>query len=218
MDTLHLITVRETASADINASGAKLAVRIAGQSFFTGNEAFKKAAEVANLVSALKELGLSEDDIHLLNVSTEVESGILTKTSSATYHLLVNCQSIDLLGRVLAAISSQKNSKLAAISWQYPDIEKTKRDLIQDAVRAAKDAARAVADSLAVPLLGVHKLSYDISGLDTELRVPEVSGYAMRTRKAKTSALDSLDLSHTTIVSVTVTAEFMVDTFAQNGT
>jgi len=182
MDTLHLITVIETSASDVSASGAKLAVRIAGQSFFTGNEAFQKAAEVVNLVSALKELSLSEGDIQLLNVSTEVESGILTKTSSATYHLLVNCQSIELLGRVLAVIASQKNSKLAAISWQYPDIEKTKRNLIQTAVRAAKDAARAVADSLSVPLLGVHKLSYDISGLDTELRIPEVSGYAMRQR------------------------------------
>ncbi len=218
MDTLHLIAVRETASSDVNASGATLAVRIAGQSFFTGNEAFKKAAEVANLVSALKELGLSEDDVHLLNVSTEVESGILTKTSSATYHLRVNCQSIELLGRVLAAISSQKNSRLAAISWQYPDLARTTRDLIQTAVHAAKDAARAVADSLAVPLLGVHKLSYDISGLDTELRVPEVSGYAMRRSKARTTALDSLDLAHATTIAVTVTAEFMVDTFTQNGT
>lgn len=218
MDTLHLITVRETSTSEVNASSANLAVRITGRSFFTGAEAFKKAAEVAILVSALKELGLSEDDIHLLNVSTEVESGILTKMSSATYHLRVNCQSIELLGRVLAAISSQKNSKIAAISWQYPDLEKTKRDLIQTAVRTAKDSARAVADSLSIPLLGVHKLSYVISGLDTELRVPEMSGFAMHRGKAKTTPMDSLDLSHTTTIAVTVTAEFMVDTFTQNGT
>lgn len=218
MDTLHLITIREMATADIHASGAKLAVRIAGQSFFTGTEAFKKAAEVANCVSSLKECGISEDGIRLLSVSAEVASGILIKSSAATYHLLVECRSLDLLGRVLAAVSSQKNSKIAAISWHYPDIEKTKRDLIQRAVRGAKDAARAVADSLAVPLVGVHKLSYDISGLDTELRVPEISGYAMRARKAKGTALESLDLSHTNTIAATVTAEFIVNTFTQGGT
>ncbi len=219
MDTLHLVTVREMATADIQASGAKLAVRIAGQSFFTGSEAFKKATEVANCVSSLKNCGIPEDEIHLLNVSTEVESGILIRSSSATYHLLVECKSIDLLGRVLTAVSSQKNSKIAALSWHYPNIEKTKRDLIQSAVRAAKEAARAVADSLSVPLVGVHKLSYEISGLDTELRVPEISAYAMRARtKAKTAALDSLDLSHTNTVAATVTAEFIVNTFTQNGT
>lgn len=217
-DTLHLITIRETSTSDVNASGAKLKVNIAGQSFFTGNEAFKKAAEVANLVSALKKLGLSEDDILLLNVSTEVDSGILTKTSSATYHLLVNCQSITMLGRVLAAISSQKNAKLSAIAWQYSGLEKTKQDLIQTTVRAAKETAHAVADSLEVPLLGIHKLSYDLSGLDTELRVPEGSSYPMRARKAKTAALESLELSHTTTLSLTVSAEFMVDTFVRNDT
>jgi uncharacterized protein YggE len=219
MDTLHLITVREIATADVQASRAKLAVRIAGQSFFTGSEAFKKAAEVANCVSSLKDCGIPEDDIHLLNVSTEVESGILLKSSSATYHLLVECKSIDLLGRVLTTISSQKNSKIAAISWHYPDIENTKRDLIRKAVRAAKDAARDVADSLAVSLVGVHKLSYEISGLDTELRVPEVSAYTARARtKANATALDSLDLSHTNTVAAAVTAEFIVDTFRQDST
>lgn len=217
MDSLHIITVRETASSDVTASGAKLAVRIAGQSFFTGAEAFRKAAEVANLSSALKELGLSEGDIQLLNVSMEVESGLLTKSSSATYHLLVTCKSIELLGRVLSTISSQRNSKLAAISWQYTDIEITKRDLTQAAVRAAKESARAVAESLGVPLLGVHKLSYDLSGLDTELCVPDMSGYAVRRRKAMTAPLDSLDLSHTTTLAVTVTADFMVDTFTPGG-
>ena len=58
-----------------------------------------------------------------------------------------------------------------------------------------------MAASLSVPLIGVHKLSYEVSGLDNELRVPEVSGYALRARsKAASTALDSLDLSHTTSV------------------
>ena len=217
MDPLHLITVQETADCEVHASGAKLAVRIAGQSFFTGNEAFKKAAEVANLVSTLNECGLSDEHIHLLGVSTTVETGVFSKSSSATYHLLVECPSVELLGRVLAAISSQKNAKIAAVSWQYPDLAKTKHELIQTAARSAKDAARSVADSLAVPLVGVHKLCYEISGLDTELRVPEVSAYAMHAHTAKQKALESLDLSHTATVVVTLTAEFIVGTFAQNG-
>lgn len=215
MDSLHIISVRERAAVEVQASGAKLTVRIAGQSFFTGNEAFTKATEVANFVAALEELGMTKDKIQLLNVSTEVESGILTKTSSATYHLLINCEAIDLLGRVLATISSQKNSALAAISWQYLDLDKTKRKLVDSAVLASKESARMIANSLDVPLLGVHKLSYEISGLDNEQRVPEVYAYATRSRKAKSSALESLDLSHTATVLATVTAEFMVDKFTQ---
>lgn len=217
MDALHLITIRESATAEVTASGAKLVVRIAGQSFFTGREAFRKATEVATLVAALKELGLPEDDVHLLNVSTEVASGILSKSSSALYVLEVNCQSAELLGRLLAAVSTQKNAKIAAISWQYPEIEKTKGGLIQEAVRGAKHTAHTVAEALGVPLLGVHRLSYDVTGLDTDLHVSEQSDHIVRRRsKAKSSALERLELAHVASVVVTVSAEFMVDTFTQN--
>lgn len=218
MDTLHLITVRETSTAHVTASGAKLTVRIAGQSLFTGNEAFKKAAEIANLVSALRELGLTEADIQLLNVSTEVESGMMIKSSSATYFLQITCASIDLLGRILAKISSQKNAKLSDISWQYPDLEQHKREWVQTAVRVAKDAARAIADSLEVPLRGVHSLSYEIVGLDHAPQIPKESVYLMRTRsRPRTEPLDSLDLSHVGTITVIVTAEFIVGDFSSNG-
>jgi uncharacterized protein YggE len=214
-ETLHLITVRETSTANVTASGAKLTVRIVGQSFFMGNEAFKKAAEVANLVAALRELGLAETDIQLLTVSTDVESGMLTKSSSATYSLQINCSSIELLGRILSKISSQKNAKLSEIVWQYPDLAKHKRELVQAAVRAAKDAAVAIAESLAVSLQGIHRLSYEMVGLDRDLHIPAEPGALMRTRSMQqTAPLDSLDLSHEGKMTVIITAEFMVGDFA----
>jgi uncharacterized protein YggE len=219
IDTLHLITVRETSTANVTASGAKLTVRIAGQSLFMGNEAFKKAAEVANLVATLRELGLTETDIQLLNVSTDVESGMLTKSSSATYFLQINCSSIELLGRILSKISSQKNAKLSEIVWQYPDLEKHKRELVQAAVHAAKDAAIAIAESLAVTLQGVHRLSYEMVGLDRDLHLLEDHrGPLMRTRTMQqTAPLDSLDLSHEGKMTVIVTAEFIIGDFTTHG-
>ncbi|QDU86879.1 hypothetical protein Pla175_02330 [Pirellulimonas nuda] len=215
MNDLHLISVRETSSTVVTAVGAQLTARIAGQSFFTGAEAFKKAAEVASLVSALKEVGLSEDDIRLLSVSSEVESGLLTKSSSATYQILIDCRSTELLGRMLTAVSSQKNSKILSVAWQYAELDQIKRQLILTAVRSAKDAAMAMAASLEVPLLGVHKLSYDVSGLDTNIRVPDESGLAMRVKARSTASLDSLSLTHTATVMATVNAEFVVDGFAK---
>lgn len=218
-ETLHLITVRETSTANVTASGAKLIVRIAGQSLFMDNEAFKKAAEVANLVAALRELGLAETDIQLLNVSTDVESGMLTKSSSATYSLQINCSSIELIGRILSKISSQKNAKLSEIAWQYPDLEQRKRELLQAAVRAAKDAAIAITESLAVSLQGVHRLSYKMVGLDRDPQILEDHrGALMRTRSMQqTAPLDNLDLSHEGKVTVIVTAEFIVGDFIAQG-
>jgi uncharacterized protein YggE len=215
MDTLHLISVQETATTTLYASGAKLNVCIKGQSFFTGGEAFKKAIEVAHCVAELKQCGLSEDDIQLLNVSTEVESGMLVKSSKANYHLLVNCESIELLGRILSAITSQKNAQMTTIAWQYSDLEQTKHDLLQRAVVKTKNVAQSIADSLAVRLVGVHQLSYKVMGLDTEMQIRESNDFmdTMMRSKARTEALDNLNLSHTSKVVLTVTAEFMVDTF-----
>jgi uncharacterized protein YggE len=216
MDTLHLINVQESATTTLYASGAKLNVCIKGQSFFTGGEAFKKAIEVANCVAELKQCGLSEDDIQLLNVSTEVESGMLTKSSKANYHLLVNCESIELLGRILSAISSQKNAIMTAISWKYSNIEQIKQDLLQMAVVNTKNVARSIANSLAVRLVGVHKLSYKVSGLDPEMQIKEPNDFMdTMVSRTRTKALDNLNFSHTSKVVVTVTAEFMVETFSQ---
>jgi uncharacterized protein YggE len=218
MDTLHLINVRETATTTLHASGAKLNVCIKGQSFFTGGEAFKKAIEVANCVAELKQCGLSDDDIQLLNVSTEVTSGTLLKSSSANYHLLVNCESIELLGRILSAISSQKNAIMTAISWKYSNLEETKSNLLQTAVAKTKNVAQSIADALAVTLIGIHNLSYKVSGLDTEMCMPEEKDFMetlSRRRHSKSDALDNMNLSHTSKVVLTVTAEFMVDTFHQ---
>ncbi|PHS01350.1 MAG: hypothetical protein COA78_22705 [Blastopirellula sp.] len=219
MDTLHLITIHESAATDILASGAKISVRIAGQSFFTGNEAFKKAAEVVAFVAALNECSISAEKIHLNNVVLEVESGLLTKSSSATYHLLVECDSIELLGKVLTAIASQKNAETQQITWEYTDLEKTRRDLTQATVRAAKQSAQDVANALAVSLQGVHKLSFHTEGLNQDLSVPMgTSSYVGRSRKSKApvTTLEGLHLSHSTTVKVTVTAEFMIGTFLEN--
>ncbi len=218
MDALHLITVRETADAKLTASGAEIVVRIAGQSFFTGNEAFKKAAEVADCVAELKKCGLTEEHITLASVTTEIETGILTKSSSAVYHLLVRTAEIEQLGSILTAISSRKNSKIVGISWRYPDLDQSKNTTMQNAVRAAKSAANQIAAALGTTLSGIHKLSYELSGLDTDIRVADVSSFGGRARtKAAASGMESLNLFHTTQLVVTVTAEFMVDTFPTEG-
>lgn len=221
MDTLHLITVREFASREIQATGARVGVRIAGDSLFTGSEAMKKAVEVAKLVAALKECGIGEDQIQLVNVSIGVDSGVFSKSSSASYDLIIECRSLDLLGHVVAAISSRKSAQITAISWNYPELEKARRELIQEAVRAAKNGATTVAEALAIPLLGVHTLSYEVSGLlDTELHIPRTQERASGIREFKRGLADvfnTLDLSHTTTFTVIAKAEFLVGKFVEDG-
>ena len=129
MSAPNLISIQETAETNIHATGAKLTVSIKGQSFFTKEEAFTKTDEVSNCVDELQKCGLSKDNIKLLNISIDVEDGILTKSSKTNYDLLLNCESVELLGRILDTISLQKDSKLNAILWQYTQFEEIKQEL-----------------------------------------------------------------------------------------
>ena len=181
MDTLNYISVAESAHREISAAGAKLAVRICGQSFFTGREAFRKAAEVSECVTGLKSCGIAEDKIRIKNVSTHVESGFLTKSSSATYDLEITCDSMDLLGPTFATVASLKNSEIVSMAWDYAEIEKTKREILQEAVRSANASATAIASALNTSLNGVHRLKYEISGLDDRVAMPRDTLSKMKT-------------------------------------
>ena len=214
MSDLHLITVKESSDAELTATGAQIVVGIADQSFFTGTEAFRKAQEVAECTEALKRVGVTEDDITLASVTTAIETGILSKTSSAIYHLLVRVTAMEAFGAALSAISSQKNVKIVGMSWHYPDMEDIKATTLQDAVRASKNAAAKIAETLGTTVLGVHKLSDEVSGVDTEVRASP-GGYSGKPKTlSSTAALDQLNLFHKTRMVVTVTAEFFIDPFS----
>lgn len=212
-NALHIVTVSETASSEIAATGAKISVRVTGQSFFTGNQAFEKAAEVATLVAALGEIGVTRSDVSLQSVSIEVESGILAKSSSASYRLLITCPSVDLVGPTLAAISAQKHAAVSSVAWQYSELEAIRRDLSKQAVSAAKATASAVASVLGVTLTGVHRVAFDALGAGGFAATSEITGHALKARRSASAPLESLDLSHSTKVTVTATADFLVSSF-----
>lgn len=215
MDQLHLITVNQSAETRIHASGAELTIRISGQSFFTGTEAFQKAAEVNRCVAAIKKCGIDQEDISIQNVSTEVESGILTKSSSATYYLSVFCKSLDCLGPTLTAIASQKNIKLAKLFWQYDALEETQNELLQTAVKKAKSTAQSISESLGTHCSAIHKLSYDFHGINQHGYAGDLSAYdgVKRKRASSAGALQQLNLEQNTKLLVTVAAQFVVDPF-----
>ncbi|MCO6046761.1 SIMPL domain-containing protein [Aeoliella sp. ICT_H6.2] len=212
MAELNLISVKESASRELTADGAEIVVRIAGQSFVTGQEAFKKAKEVADFTASLTQLGVAEDDISLVNVLTEVESGLLTKSSSATYILRVKLTTLESIGPTLAAISSQKNATTDSITWRFSALEDAKRDVLQQAVRNAKASAEQIAQALGTTLAGVHRLSYDSSGIDGVTRPPSAFGKARRTRKLEQAEteLSQMSLTHTARLTVSTSADFLV--------
>lgn len=210
----NLISVSELAFRDISASGGRLEVVISGQSFFSGNEAFKKAAEVATCVDELAKHGIEAENVRIRDVTTQVESGLLSKSSSASYRLEVVCQTMDLLGNAVQVVSSLKNSELTRIDWDYSNLETKKREVLDEAVRQAKTSAETIASALGQQLGGVHRLRYDVHGLDNGQQ--DLSPRRLRMARARASSMDlsestqGLTLAHRTRIQVQVSADFLV--------
>jgi uncharacterized protein YggE len=198
---------------DLSADRAELIVTVQGSSLVTGRAALSKAKEVARLVDELGRFGISADDISLEDVQAEVSSGILGKSSSATYRLRVRCKNLDLLPEALGAVTAAKNARLDDIEWRYPDSYDRQIQWLEAAIRRANSKAIAAAGALGARITGVHKL--------TELRLdPEeasvaygsVSAAPMR-RRAEPIDL-GFSLNHQKRAGVRVTIEYRVDGFA----
>jgi len=209
-------TIKISASQreEISASHADLFVTVKGSSVVSGDQALKKAKEVSQLVEALTSFGLSPEAIHLQGVHIETSSGVLLKSSSATYRLKVKCEKLDQLAEVLDIIASQKNATLERIDWKYPEEAARERGL-EAALAKAKSKADKVARSLGVKLLGVYDLIENI--YDEEMPFPQFAERGAMQMKARGAAAPEpslgMDIQHSKTVIISVDIWYRVSAF-----
>ena len=156
-------TIKISAShkEEISANRAELFVTVKGSSVVSGDQALKKAKEVNQLVEALTRPALSGDEgfglnpeaVQLMGVHIEIASGVLLKSSSATYRLKIKSEKLDQLAELLDIIASQKNAALERIEWKYPEDDARERGL-EAALTKAKSKADKVAKSLGREIAG----------------------------------------------------------------
>lgn len=197
---------------EIFASHANLYVTIRGSSVVSGNEALKKAREVSQLVEALISFGLSPEAVQLLGVHIETASGVLLKSSSATYRLRVRVEKLEQLAELLDIIASQKNAALERIEWKYPEEAAGERALAS-AIAKGKAKAEKVAASLGVKLLGVYDFSE--STFDEERPVQFQKHNVLMRAVAAEAAEPSLDMDiqHSKTIQVNVEIWYRVSSF-----
>ncbi len=230
MPELDLITVDVSRREEIAADRADLSVTIEGASLVTGGQALQQAREVAQLVAALGEAGIPQEDIHLQSVSAQVSSGTLLKTSQATYRLQIRCARLDRLADALGAVTSQKNTTLRETVWGYPDEEILKDEWLEDCARRAHERARRIAAGLGVRLSGVHSFMELLSDSGKRRRSSsaEMEGMAdaesmaapafMRRRAVEERVSGEelgLDVSHTKWMEVRVRAEYRISGYGE---
>jgi len=198
---------------EIFASHANLYVTVKGSSVVSGDEALKKAKEVSQLVEALTRFGLSPEAVQLLGIHIETASGMLLKSSSATYRLRIRIEKLDQLAELLDIIASQKNASLERIEWKYPEEIARERGL-EAAIAKGKAKAEKVAAAMGVKLLGVYDF---IENTFDEERPPmpfQAMEMRMKPRAANADepSLD-MDIQHSKTIQVNVEIWYRVSSF-----
>jgi uncharacterized protein YggE len=198
---------------EISATHTDLHVTVKGSSLVGGDAAMKKAKEVSQLVEALVNLGVKEDAVKLQGVNIETSSGVLVKSSSATYRLKIRCEKLDQFAEILDAISSQKNASLNRVEWKYNE-DAARESGLNLAIEKAKRKAEKITARLGVKLLGV----YDFIENTYDEEAPRMfEAQAM----VKTRALGAvapepslgMDIQHSKTINVNVEIWYRVSAF-----
>ncbi|WP_110514803.1 SIMPL domain-containing protein [Herpetosiphon llansteffanensis] len=155
---LNLLNVSSNYHQMIDANRAEISVRIKGSSVISNATALEKAKEVRQLVEALTNYGLAKTAIQLQSVVAEVNNGMLLRSSSATYSLLIRCDDLEQLPDLLGIITSQKQVSLENVTWGFPDDQAMINTWLQAALELAKAKAKAMAQTLGVQIIGVHRV------------------------------------------------------------
>ena len=209
-------TIKVTAfhREEVSATHADLHVTVKGSSVVSGDAALKKAKEVNQLVEALVSLGVKEDAVKLQGVNIETSSGVLVKSSSASYRLKIRCEKLDQFAEMLDVIALQKNVSLDRVEWKYDDDAARERGL-NLAIENAKRKAQLVADSLGVKLLGIYVFTED--AMDQEAPMPTFfQQSAAKPRGAGVMMAEpslGMDIQHSKTIHVNVEVWYRVSAF-----
>jgi uncharacterized protein YggE len=211
-------TIKVTAfhREEISATHADLHVTVKGSSVVSGDAALKKAKEVNQLVEALTSLGVKEDAVKLQGVNVETSSGVLVKSSSASYRLKIRCEKLDQFAEMLDVIASQKNVSLDRVEWKYDDDAARARGL-NLAIENAKRKAQVIADSFGVKLLGVYDFIENTADQEAPIRQAFFPQTAARSRGAVALMAEQpslgMDIQHSKTIQVNVEVWYRVSAF-----
>lgn len=157
MEPINTINVSATHTIEVPANRAQLHITIKGTHLVLGNAVLEKAREVNTLVQELLKLGIEKNDITLESIQADITSGLLSKSTSATYALKVLCRNLDNLPEILTIVTGQKNITLNSLEWGYPEDQSLLLKGLSECTRIAQEKANTIANVLNIKLLGVHK-------------------------------------------------------------
>ncbi len=203
------ITVQATFEEELAADRAVIDFQIAGESFWSGDEALARAREVREVVDALKQTGIAEADITLRDVVAETQKGVFTDSSSARYTLRAVCRDLNRVADVLVQATRPKHTTLSSVDWRFPDDPAFDDERVAKALVRANRRAAVMAEALGVAIRGVISAQAHPSHGGPAAR-PLASGANVRQVAMSTS--DTLDMGvvRTTKVGAQARVEYRI--------
>ena len=212
MESTQPDTIKINASQreEIQATHVDMFVSVKGSSLVSGDEAFKKAKEVSQLVEGLSQAGLPAGAIQIMSIHAELSSGALLHSSNATYHLRIRCEKLEQFTELFGIITDQKNASLERIEWKYPDDE-ILEGALERAIQKAQAKAAKTAAALGVKLLGVYSFEERVTDQETPEKFIAL-GPQNKSRAMGVVAQPDLgmDIQHSKKVEVRVFVEYRV--------
>jgi uncharacterized protein YggE len=202
------VTARE--STQVPAGSAKLHLRIEGETFVMGNAVTQRSREVRELVTALKNFGITDADVSVEGVQAKLNQGLLAKGTKVTFKLIVNARDISAIGDLLGAIANARHAELERIEWVFDD-EEIALELSSKAMAKAHRKANTMAAAIQHTVIGIRTAS-------DSLELPDVSDVILhdaepmmmqRARVSKSMDLGT-EFKASREISAVVSAEFMV--------
>ena len=211
------LKVVEQHTDDVRATAARLHVAISGEKLFTGSAALEQAEQVRMVLAELLQCGISDECVGIESIRVNVDKGLFTSSSSATYLLAIDCEDLDVLPRIIDVFSNQKQCTLRWIEWQY-DASDLKNDWLAKCIATCSKKAESMAGALGVTLGSVLEVEEQTLGED-DLTAPQQHdvylGVAARYRGMRQSVDDELgghDLAPSKKMGVRVRATYEIST------
>lgn len=156
MNRPDTISVEASQSARVEANRADIFLSVAGASIFSGAAALQKAREVAELVAALKTVGVAETQIKIEGIRAENQSGTFSKSSTVHYSLRLEDVPLECIADTFGVITAGKNATLEHLAWKFEDEDSLRDRLRSRCLQMALERATSISQTLRVRLLGVY--------------------------------------------------------------
>lgn len=152
-----ILRVSETAKAEIEAARAFVMMTVTSEKLAFGNAAVTASEDLKVALAKIKQID-SNVSIETESVSTETNTGVFGKNSTATYTVKLTIGDIEKLGEILGICSEGKRLSVRSILWDY-DEDEAKLQLIKQAVQKAKHKADQMMAVINYKVVGIRTCS-----------------------------------------------------------